>query len=146
MLFVRQNISLPLPYDARFTYNGLGKRDAGCIEHMTAYDKQLTDFTTIFQTKEYSSSWEQHEEALPHHQSLFIGGRVIAMIRNLHCVLNTTTRNNIVPVEPYLHFIILLFNDTWNSWNQMSSDFLYWQPKFKVQMIVILHLIPIIRR
>ena len=83
--------------------SGLGKRDAGCIEYMTAYDKQLIDFTTIFYTKEYSSSWEQDEEALPHDQSLFIGGgaRVIAMIRNLHCVLNTntTTRNNIVPVE-----------------------------------------------
>jgi hypothetical protein len=41
---------------------------------MTAYDKQLIDFTIIFYTKEYSSSWEQDEEALPHHQSLFIGG------------------------------------------------------------------------
>jgi hypothetical protein len=70
MLFVRSNISLPLPYDARFTYIGLGKRDAGCIEYMTAYDKQLIDFTTIFYMKEYSSSWEQDEEALPHHQKL----------------------------------------------------------------------------
>ncbi len=52
---------------------GLGKRDAGCIEYMTAYDKQLIDFTTIFYTKEYSSSWEQDEEVLPH-QSLFIDG------------------------------------------------------------------------
>ena len=53
--------------------SGLGKRDAGCIEYMTAYDKQLIDFTTIFYTKEYSSSWEQDEEALPH-QSLLIDG------------------------------------------------------------------------
>jgi hypothetical protein len=79
---------------------GLGKRDAGCIEYMTAYDKQIIDFTTIFYTKEYSSSWEQDEEELPH-QSLFIGVIVLSMIRNLHCVINTntTTRNYIVPVE-----------------------------------------------
>jgi hypothetical protein len=94
---------------------GLGKRNAGCIEYMTAYDKQLIDFTTIFYTKEYSSSWEQDEEALPHHQSLFIVAIVLSMIRNLHCVINTntTTRNNIVPVEileSYIeHISFLLF-------------------------------------
>jgi hypothetical protein len=88
---------------------------------MTAYDKQLIDFTTIFYTKEYSSSWEQHEEVLPHHQSLLIGGgKVIAMIRNLHYVLNTntTTRNNIVPVEileSYIdHIPFLLFTVSWS--------------------------------
>jgi hypothetical protein len=38
---------------------------------------------------------------LPDHQSLFIGGRVIAMIRNPPCVINTntTTRNNMMPIE-----------------------------------------------
>ena len=64
MLFVRPNISLPLPYDARFTYNGLGKRDAGCIEHMMACDKQLKDFTMMYD--EEAIIREEDEDPSPH--------------------------------------------------------------------------------
>ncbi|HET7285413.1 MAG TPA: hypothetical protein VFI70_12080 [Nitrososphaeraceae archaeon] len=89
---------MPLPYDARFTYNGLSKRDADFKAYMTAYDKQLTDFTTMFWTKEYSSSWEQDEEhILIIRACLQVGGSC----SNDTCVLNanTTTRKNMMPIE-----------------------------------------------
>jgi len=43
---------------------GLGKRDAGCIEHMMVYDKQLKDFTTVYD--EEAIIREGDEDPPPH--------------------------------------------------------------------------------